>query len=277
MATKLKKLLGKILPAKEVQLLVGSYDVVGDIAIILVPTGLRHRERLIGDTILEQNNSIKVVAKRIGKYAGEFRTVPLQIIAGQQRKETQVREFGLRLLVNPETVYYSVRSAGERQRIASLVKSGERVLVMFSGIAPYPLAIAKYSQAGLIVGIEKNPEAHRYGLANLQLNKGVESIELILGDVAGVADRFKEPFDRVVMPLPLGAEPFLGYALALLRFGGTLHFYDMRGKDGADSSVVNLNNVVKRHGRTVTSTRVTRCGHCGPRSFRLCIDAVISL
>ncbi len=126
------------------------------------------------------------MAKRAGNYGGEFRTIPLCILAGENRKETEVKESGIRLLVNPETVYYSVRSGNERRRIASLVQSGESVLVLFSGIAPFPLVIAGYSEAKSVVGIEKNPQAHAYGLQNLSRNKKLKNIQLYLGDVTEV-------------------------------------------------------------------------------------------
>ncbi len=154
---KLKKRLEDSLSARELERLVGAYDVVGDIAIVIIPEELEAKEHLIAEAILTSNRKINVVAKRAGNYGGEFRTMPLQILAGENRKETEVKEFGIRLLVNPETVYYSVRSGNERKRIASLVAPGESVLVLFSGIAPFPLIISRYSKAKSIVGIEKNP------------------------------------------------------------------------------------------------------------------------
>ena len=153
---KLKVALKGELSQEELDLLVSSYDMVGDIAIIIIPPELEHRESLIGQTILKFHKNIKVVAKRDGNYEGEYRTIPLKIIAGENRKETEYREHGLRFHLNPEEVYFSVRLNNERKRLASLVKPGESILVMFSGIGVFPLVIAKHSDAREIVGIEKN-------------------------------------------------------------------------------------------------------------------------
>ncbi len=121
---KMKKRLEGSLSEREQKSLVGAYDVVGDIAIVIIPPELEVREHLIADVILNSNKKIRVVAKRVGNYGGEFRTIRLQILAGENRKETEVKEFGVRMLVNPEKVYYSVRSGNERKRIASLVAQG---------------------------------------------------------------------------------------------------------------------------------------------------------
>lgn len=275
MGTKLKKLLQGILPEDELCQVVGSFDIVGDIAIVIIPPTLTHREFLIGETILKSNGRIKVVAKRAGMYEGEFRTIPLQIIAGEQREETVVREFGLSYVVNPGTVYFSVRSGNERRRIASLVGAKEKVLVLFSGVAPYPLVISKYSSAELIVGIEKNPIAHNYGMKNLKLNKKFQNIRLFCGDVREVLHGVGIKFDRVVMPLPKGGELFLPDAIHGLHTGGTIHFYHMQQDGCFDQSVSLLEQACIREKRRLQAVEVHRCGHCSPRVYRICIDGVL--
>ena len=276
MAVKLKQVLRGLLSEEELQALVGSYDVVGDMAIIIVPGELQARERLIAGALLAGNPRLKVVAKRAGHYGGEFRTIPLTILAGEERKETEVRESGLRLRVNPETVYYSVRSGHERRRIASLVREHEDILVLFSGIAPYPLVISRFSRARSIVGIEKNPQAHEYALQNLRLNRKLCNIELYLGDAENMPVLCPaRRFDRVIMPLPTGAAAFLPPALAVLKPQGWLHFYDMQRREMFEPSLQQVVDVCHRQGRTVDFAEIVRCGHCAPRTFRICIDARI--
>lgn len=273
---RLKKRLAESLSKRELECLIGAYDVVGDIAIVIIAEELTAKEQRIAEAILASNNRIKVVAKRVGHYGGEFRTMPLQILAGENRKETEVREFGIRLMVNPETVYYSIRSGNERRRVASLVAPGEAVLVLFSGIAPFPLLIARYSQAGSIVGIEKNPLAHAYAVANLCRNKPLNNIQLYLGDVLEVVPTLAATFDRVIMPLPTRGEDFLSCALQVLKEDGLLHFYDMQRMELFGQSVVKINRACAACSRTVVSSTIVRCGHCAPNIYRICIDAQIS-
>ncbi|MCP4338327.1 MAG: hypothetical protein GY799_05430 [Desulfobulbaceae bacterium] len=273
---KLKQKLEGSLSARELESLVTAYDMVGDIAIITIPEELESREHLIAAVILGSNRKIKVVAKRAGHYGGEFRTIPLRILAGENRKETEVKEFGVRLLVNPETVYYSVRSGNERKRIASLVGDGESVLVLFSGIAPFPLIVSKYSQAKSIVGIEKNPQAYAYAVQNLSRNIKLKNIHLYLGDVREVLPTLSATFDRVIMPLPTRGEEFLLSALQVLNSGGSLHFYDMQRSELFAQSVEKITYACATLNRTVISSTITRCGHCAPKIYRICIDAKIS-
>ena len=275
MSGKLKDALRDALTPTELKLLVQSYDMVGDIAIIIVPQELEAKEHLIAEAILALHRNIKVVAKRAGIYSGEFRTLPLRIIGGEERKETVHKEDGVRLLVNPETVYFSVRSGTERKRIASLVQAGEEVLVLFSGIGPYPLIIGRTNPACRVVGIEKNPEAHRYALKNLKANRKITNVHFYEGDAASVLPTLSRTFDRIVMPLPKSAEVFLPVALAGLRREGWLHFYDLQQADRFDETIAKIAAACRDAVLHLLSAEVTVCGHCGPRTYRICVDARI--
>lgn len=272
---KLKQQLKDFLSKEELAILVSGFDVVGDIGIIIVPDKLAHHETRIAEAVLGSNKNIRVVAKRDGVYGGEYRTIPLKILAGERRIETEVKEFGVRLRLNPEAVYYSVRSAGERKRIASLVQKDEAVMVFFSGVAPLPLIISKYSEAESIVGIEKNPLAHEYGLQNLRCNRKQHNIRLYLGDVNDVAPALSTLYDRVIMPLPTLADKFLSCALNILKPNGWLHFYDLQNSQQFHCSTAKIRRACRAHQRSLESEKITRCGHCAPRTYRICIDARI--
>src|SRR3989338_735652 len=121
----LKESLKGILPKKELDLVPSSFDIVGDLAIFSeFPKELKAKEKLIANKLLSLYPNIKVVLKKTKKYSGKFRTPKLKIIVGEKRKETELRENKLRLRLNPETAYFSVRLATERGRINQLVKAG---------------------------------------------------------------------------------------------------------------------------------------------------------
>ncbi|PHR25886.1 MAG: hypothetical protein COA36_13535 [Desulfotalea sp.] len=277
MSAKLKDILGPVLPGEELEQLVASYDVVGDIAIIIIPDELSHRQGLIGEALLANNNKLRVVAKRVGNYNGEFRTIVLEVIAGERRKETLVTEFGVRLQLNVETTYFSVRSGTERKRIASLVLPRESVLVMFSGVGPYPLIIAKHSNAKKVVGIEKNPLAHEYALKNLQLNRKINNVRFLLGDAGRLTTLLAERFERIVMPLPTMADTFLPVSLEMLGpKGGYIHYYEMAKTGSFAGAVSKIKKACEDANRKLLSSAITRCGHCGPKTYRICVDALVS-
>lgn len=273
---KLKQYLRDVLSIEELEQLIGSYDVIGDIAITIIPETLEQKESVIGQAILESSRKIKVVTKRIGFYGGEYRTIPLQVIAGEDRKETEVKEFGLRFKLNAETVYYSVRSGSERKRIASLVQDGESVLALFSGVAPYPLIISKYAKAAKIVGVEKNPVAHAYAKHNVAMNKKCQNIDLINEDAMELLSAGSVKYDRIIMPLPTEGERFLPGVIKALHSGGWLHFYDFQQQGQFERSSDKIAAACTTVGRRLITAEVIKCGHSGPRTYRLCTDARIS-
>jgi len=268
----LKEALKHKLTEKELKLLIRSFDVIGDLAIIKIPVQLENKEILIGETILSRHKNIKTVAKQTGVYTGEFRTIPLTIIAGDNRKETRYKEHGVHFILNPEEVYFSVRLSTERIRIAQLVKAEETVLVLFSGIGAFPLVIAKNSGAEKIVGIEKNPTAHAYALKSMALNKQFSNVTLFQGDIVHLLPHLNTQFDRVLMPLPKTGIRFLDQALTMVRPGGNLHFYDFQLFDSFNDSVEQVEKICLKNGRKIKNIDVVTCGHCGTRLHRICLD-----
>jgi len=255
--------------------LVGGFDRVGDIAVVIVPPELQSREREIGEIILALHKNIRVVAKRDGQYGGEYRTLPLAIIDGEQRLATLHRENGVNLHLDLAQVYFSVRSAHERARIAALVEPGETVAVLCSGIGPFPLIIARHSRAREVIGIEMNPLAHGYALQNLKANRKITGVRFLEGDVTQVLPSLNHRFDRILVVLPHGGEPLLPCALDALKPGGTLHFYDMQAKGCSNASYAKVEAVCREHGCRMRQIKVVTCGHCGPTVHRVCLDAVI--
>lgn len=271
----LKKILADSLSEKELGLLVRGYDLVGDIAVIIIPEELQPKQRLIAQAIFQINKRAKVVAKRAGNYGGEFRTIPIEVIAGEDRKVTIHRENDIRLQVNLEEVYYSTRSGNERKRVAGLVMPGELVLVMFSGIAPFPLVISKLSDAKKVIGVEKNPLAHQYGCKNLQLNRKLKNIFLYQGDVMEVLPEIGGSYDRIIMPLPKNGDQYLPCALRFLKSGGWLHFYDFQEKDNYRITREKVLRCCRKSYRKVIKNSLHECGHVAPRVQRICVDALI--
>jgi tRNA (guanine37-N1)-methyltransferase len=139
---KLKQALKEKLSKSELELLPSSFDIVGDILIFSdFPKELDKKQKIIGEELMRILNNIHVVTKKVSKYSGRFRTPKLRIIAGDRRKETIHKENNVQLKLHAENVYFSPRLSNERKRIAQLVKPNERILVMFSGCAPYPCVL----------------------------------------------------------------------------------------------------------------------------------------
>jgi tRNA (guanine37-N1)-methyltransferase len=223
--TKMEDALRGMLDDDERERLVTAFDIIGDIAIIDIPESLQKKEKEIANAVLAVHKNIKVVAKKTGAMAGEYRVRPLKVIAGEGRTETVYTENGVRMRLDVGKVYFSVRLSAERKRICELVKPGERILALFAGVGPFPLVISKKHPDAEIVAIELNPDAVRYMEGNVALNK-FKNIRPILGDAREVVlSHYRDFADRVLMPLPKSADSFLDVAIAGARDGGVVHFY----------------------------------------------------
>ncbi|MFH0752097.1 MAG: class I SAM-dependent methyltransferase family protein [archaeon] len=244
-----------------------SFDVIGDIAILEIPEEHIKNEKAIAEQFLKDHKNIKVVAKKVGIHSGKYRTQNLKIIAGEKRKTTLHKENGIRMELNVETSYFSPRSSTERARIAGLVKPKEEVLVMFSGVAPFPLVLAKYSKPKVIYAIEINPKAHEFAEKNVKLNK-FDNIKLYLGDVKEVLPKLKKKFDRIVMPLPKTAEEFLPDAKKYAKKGATIHFYTF----GQEKEFKEIKKTIKKVFPKVKTIKLVKCGKYAPYTFRVCAE-----
>lgn len=270
---KLKDYLKGKLTKKEYAMMPTSYDIVGDIAIFAeMPRELTKKEKLIGEALLKLHKNVKVVCKKIGKYAGKYRIPKLKIIAGEKRKETTYIENGIRLMLDVEKVYFSPRLGTERKRIADLVKPNENVLVMFSGCGPYTIQIAK--RATHVTAIEVNPIAHKYALKNLELNK-IKNATILKGDVKKVVPQLKERFDRIVMPLPKDATGYLKQALSAAKTGCIVHLYSFAKDEEFDAVKAAIQYGCEQYKRRCKVLSIVRAGEYAPRVHRICIDFVV--
>lgn len=271
----LRKVLQQRFPDIAPHRLPGGFDRVGDIAVISIVPELIPHEQEIGAILLGLHPAIRVAAKRHGQYSGEFRTLPLRVIAGEDRLSTVHRENGIILHLDLERIYFSVRLAHERARIAALIQPCERVAVLCSGAGPFPLIIGRHSRADEVIGIEKNPVAHAYALHNRLVNRRLQHVRFLKGDAATVLPGLSHSFDRILIVLPHGGETLLTPALGALRSGGTLHLYAMQAKGCHGATLFQVEAACHSQGRGLRPVGVTVCGHCGPTVHRICLDAVI--
>lgn len=273
MSHKLKDILNKKLTKKQLNILPVSFDVVGNILIFSnFPEQLSNKEKIIGNEILKNYKNIKSIFKKIKKYSGKYRTLKLRLLAGENTKETEYKENNVRLKLNVEKVYFSSRLSTERKRIFQKVKKNESVLVMFSGSGIYPLVIAKNSQVKEIYGVEINPTAHKYALENVQLNKVENKIRLFLGDIKKILPRMNKKFDRIVMPLPKGAENYLGLAFSKIKKNGIVHFYTFSEENQYKKITDIIKKECKKQKKKCRILKITKCGKFSPRVFRICVD-----
>jgi len=267
----LKKALSEFLSKDELKRLKTSYDMLGDMAIIEIDESSISKEKLIGETLLKINPNLKTVAKKVGIHSGVFRLQKLKVIAGKKSKIVEYKENNIRLRFNPEDTYFSQRLSTERKRISKLIRPNEIILVMFSGVAPYPIVFSKNTLAKEIIGIEINPKAHKFGLDNIKLNK-LSNIILYNGDVKDIVPKLNMKFDRILMPLPKTADEFLDTALSVSKKGTVIHYYAFLNENEFDKAKENINLACKKNNLSCKILDIVKCGQHAPRIYRICVD-----
>lgn len=198
------------------------YEIIGsrEKAVAVIGYGAENPEK-IAEIIMKKHKNVKSVLAKTGQRTGIYRTHPTKLILGDKNTEVIHKENGYSIKIDPKIAYFSPRESTERLRIAKMVKSGESILIMFSGVAPYALAIKKEQSDCKITCIEINPDAVKYADQNVKLNK-MTGIKNICGDVKEMK---LEKYDRIIMPLPETAIDYIDLAYKHCKKGGIIHLY----------------------------------------------------
>ncbi|WP_457549169.1 class I SAM-dependent methyltransferase [Archaeoglobus sp.] len=256
---------------EELKMVVRSFEIIGDVVLINLPDEVTHLKDLIVEAILSKHKHVKTVLRKVGEVSGEFRVARYEVLYGGET-ETVAKEFGCRFLVDPTKVYYSSRLSSERERIARMVKEGERVLVMFAGVGPYAIVIAKLAKPKEVVGVELNPKAVEYFKRNVKLNKVEEVVKVYEGDVRDVVPKLEGVFDRILMPAPYSAENFVHLVRDKIKKGGFVHYYTFAGEEEEETLPEKVKGLFRRNGMIVEVLNVRECGSFAPRVYRYVVD-----
>jgi len=266
------------LSEKEMSELVKSFDVIGKIALLLIPDELLPKQKIIAEALLEANPQLDSVARILGGHEGEYRVRPVEAIAGKKELETIHTEWGCRFKVKLGEVFFSPRLSHERTRIAGLIKKGEDQGVFFSGVAPFAVIFGKHSKAGKVYAVELNPIAARLAEENIKLNKLEGKIIPFEGNVKDIVPKhLAGKCDRIVMPLPHGGEHFLETAfIALKPKGGIIHFYRFVEKDSLyEKPLVLIEKTAKKFNRKIKILNKKIVRTFSPSKVQVVIDAAV--
>lgn len=264
---KLREALQGKIPANALEQTNTSFDTIGDIAILELDEELREYMPTIAQTLLELHKNIRVVVRKASEHEGELRIQTYEHLAGEKRTETIAKENGLDLYLDINETYYSPRSQNERLRIINHVQPGERVLVMYSGIGPFTLGIAKNTQASEVIGVELNKQAHKYAQHNTTRNKAM-NVKNHCADVQEAVSTLGR-FDRVIMPLPHTAYEHLQLAANATTPGGIIHLYCFATPEDVSEDAHSYAQHVRQE---LVVKEITKSGTYNPAVNRWCID-----
>jgi tRNA G37 N-methylase Trm5 len=288
------------------------YDVIGDVALLhSVSTTDPSQLQQMGQTILDKNKAIKIVALRNSNLTGPERAAgTLQILAGPTNRSpliTTHREYGVACIVDLQATFFTPRMGPERLRICQQTARGERVLVLFAGVALEALQLAARTEAASVTAIEQNRTAVACARRSHQLlernRKGVrcpgaaERLTILEGDCLELLPTLERNYyNRVLAPRPKegsldgdqpgetndtagGGDFFVALLPVLKRDGGECHWYDFCA-DHEFPSCKRTCDFLARHCREqqlkMEVLHVANAGSVAKRQLRVCVDFRVS-
>ncbi len=250
-----------------------AFSVLGNIAIINFPDDYKaSNKKKFAESILKQNKAIKTVLEKSGKFAGRLRKMKTKHLAGEKTKEVLYKENDCVFRFNIDETYFSPRLSNERKEIASKIKKNQEVLVMFAGVAPYSIVIAKNSKAKIVYSNEINKKANKYAELNIELNKVKNKVKLLPGDIKRLASRIKNKFDVIVMPRPQLRDMFLKEAFKLSKKGTVIYYYDFCKSDEVGSIIEKIQEEARKSKKKIKILNKKKAGEIAPYKFRIRID-----
>ncbi len=247
-------------------------DILGNIAILKFPKRTFLITKLIkAKKFLKQHKNIKTVLEKKKGFSGELRTQKTKHLTGIKTKETTYFENNCIFKFNVDETYFSPRLSEERKKTSEEIskltrKNKTNILVMFSGISPYPIILAKKlineEKKANIYSSELNKKANEYAKKNIQLNKLTKKIKLVEGNVERLPNKISKKMDIILMTRPHIEKTFLKTALKLSKKGTTIFYHGFGTKDEV------LNEIKKETSNKIGKITIRKAGNIGKYKFR---------
>jgi len=262
-----------------------AFDVLGNIAIVKFPKNFKQKDKKkFAEKLLKKQKSIKTILEKSGRVKGRLRKISTKYLSGEKTKEVLYKENGCVFRFNVDCCYFSSRLSNERKEISKLIKKNERVLVMFAGVAPFPIVIAKNSKAKIVFSNEISVEANKYAKLNIELNKLKKRVELLPGNIKRIVEkwcmgeklnernRVCPCFDVIVMPRPQLKDSFLKQAFALSKKNTRVYYYDFCKDDETSSIIEKIKKEAKESRKKIKILKTKTAGEIAPYKIRLRVD-----
>ena len=275
-------------------------DLIGNIAILKFPRKTFKLIKILkARKFLKQHKNLTTVVEKTDKIEGELRTHKTKHLAGLKTKIATYKENDCTFKFNIDESYFSPRLSNERKiiadEVAKIIKPTTdnrqpttaksktiNILVLFAGIAPYPIIIAKRLLSNTdhripntefhIYANELNKEANKEAQKNITLNKLQDYITLLPGDANKLPRSTKTlthlntntlgKFDIILMPRPNLPNTFLKTALKLSKKNTTIFYHGFGTKEEV------LNEIKRDTKNKIGKIKIRKAGDIGPYIYR---------
>ena len=202
-----------------------SFETIGHVAHLNLRDEQLPFKHVIGQVLLDKNSpKIRTVVNKVGSIENEFRVLPMEVLAGEEGMETEVRQHGLRFRLDFSKVYWNSRLETEHKRLVESFEPSDVVCDMMAGIGPFAVPAALAGHA--VWANDLNPSCAHYLEMNGRINKATQlrafcmDGRVFLRELVAGAPSSQLPasaglleggvlIDRVIMNLPATALEFL--------------------------------------------------------------------
>jgi len=151
----------------------------------------------------------------------------MELLAGIDDMNTEVKESGCRYRFNFAEVYWNSRLGTEHQRIVEIFQPGQIIVDMFAGVGPFAIPAAK--RGCVVYANDLNPSSYHYLQLNAKLNKcllhcynqdGRDFLRQLIH-----SQSLNNPLriDHIIMNLPASAIQFLDVFINLFEAGQAIN------------------------------------------------------
>lgn len=223
-----------------------GFHVVGHVALLHLNSDLMRYASILGEVTLSYDHRIESVAVRSGPTEGTERRPAYRVVAGNDNTITMHIENKICFKLDPTRITFSGGNKGERIGIVKRVNVGECIVDMFSCVGQFALHIARRDGVR-VFAIEINPEAFKFLIENIRMNKFEDRVFPRLGDCRLVHPN--QVANRVVMGYLHNTEEFLPFALdTLVREGGIIHMHRAIAEGSEEETITCITRMCREKG-----------------------------
>ncbi|MBT3642954.1 hypothetical protein HN604_01340 [archaeon] len=247
-------------------------DITGTIAILKFPRKMwKITKKLQARKFLKNHKNVTTVVEKTEGFSGKLRIPRMNYLAGIKTTIAQYKENDCTFEFDINKTYFSPRLSEERKKTAeevikSIKKKSSKILVLFAGIAPYPIVIAKKLKkqkiSSHIFVNELNKDANKFAEKNIRKNKVGQYITLAPGDAKTISNKLKEKFDIILMTRPNLKNTFLKEILPLTKKGTKIFYHGFGIKEEVTKEIK------KDIGTKIKNIELRKAGDIGAYKYR---------
>lgn len=214
---KVEDVLKAILP-EELEVPTGFSQIGHIIHLNLRDSQLPYKD-LIGQVFLDKIPNAKTVVNKTNVIDATFRFFSMEILAGEENTEVEVKENGLRYQFDFSKVYWNPRLGTEHEKIVNFLKPEDVLYDVFAGVGPFAVPAAR--KGIKVLANDLNPESYKWLLKNAKINKTKGNITAfnkdgrdflrneVKTDILKRRENNQSGVEHIVMNLPAMAVEFL--------------------------------------------------------------------